>query len=496
MHISIRVKKITLGYEIKPKIIWNKLCQRYSMWHRISRLGYLKISGWKKGAALLKGLIDKPTAVLNRVGTDRSAIVGYHRFLKNKSVNHGLMMKSHQEYLSASVSGEDLICIQDTTEYNYHHHSGLIGSDELGTISNGISLGLRVHPVLVTSAKDDFTYGLSSLQIINRQGQTQDKNERKYNTLPIEKKESKRWLQAIEDSKNCLSKANSLTFVSDRESDIFQLWSRVPDERTHLVIRCSFMRKFTDLENQTEITPDSALRVLGQTTIKLPARAEKRTKSREALLEISVGQVWTLKPVTLKQQKENRDPDRIALTMVAVKEIIPPGSTVTDPITWFLLTDLQVNDLQEALNVVNIYKKRWHIEQLFRLSKQKGFALEESQLERAHSLQNLIALVFIAAIRIYQMVSSRNNEERSGADLFDQNERDLLEKLSAGLEGRTERSKNKNKPHSLAYYLWIVARLGNWKPEDRDPPGPITFKRGWDALETYRRVAALSTNPN
>jgi len=443
----------------------------------------------------LGGLIHSPTAVINRVAGDRSSVVGYHRFLKNESVNYELIMESHYAYLSQKVSGTDLICVQDTTEYNYQHHSGLFKGGELGTISNGTSLGLRVHPMLVMDAADGFAYGLSSLQILNRKGQTQDKHERKYNTLPIEEKESHRWLLAIEESKKRLSKAASLTFVSDRESDIYQLWSRIPDERTHLVIRSSFLRKFTDQESQTEITPSSALILLGQTKIKLSARAETRTKSREALLEVSVQQVWTLKPATLKQQKNNHDPDRIALTMVAVKELIPPDSEITDPVVWFLLTDLSVNSLEEALKVVDTYKKRWHIEQMFRLSKQKGFNLEESQLERACSLQNLIALVLIAAIRIYQMVSSRDNQDRQGADIFDQDELEVLETLKPGLEGRTERSKNKNKPYTLAYYLWMIARLGNWKPEDRDPPGPITFRRGWETLEKYRRVAVLYSPP-
>lgn len=274
----------------------------------------------------MSGLIDSPTAVINRVAAGRSYVVGYHRFLKNESVTHDLLMESHYEYLSGRVSDKDLICIQDTTEYNYQHHIKLLKPDELGTISNGRSLGLRVHPMLVMDAGDGFAYGLSSLQILNRKGQRQDKHERKYNTLPIEEKESNRWLLAIENSKKRLSKASSLTFVSDRESDIYQLWSRVSDARTHLVIRSSFLRKFEDLDNQTEITPFSPLTPFGQTTIRLPARGERRAKSREALLEIAVQQVWTLKPATLKQQKSNRDPDRIALTMVAVREIIPKRS--------------------------------------------------------------------------------------------------------------------------------------------------------------------------
>lgn len=421
--------------------------------------------------------------------------MGAHRFLKNGAVTPELLMKPHYDYLSEKTAGKHLIAIQDTTEYSYQHHSGLIGPDELGKVRKGTDLGLRVHPTLVLDARDSFAYGLSSLQILNRQGQTQDRHERKYATLPIEEKESYRWLKSIDESKARLSKASSITFVSDRESDIYQLWCRVPDERTHLVIRCCFLRKFTDMALQSEITPASQLARLGETAITLPARTGKRTKSREARLEISAGQVWTLKPGKLKLQKANQDPERIAVTMVAVKEIIPDGSDIADPLTWFLLTDLPVTNLGQALSVVYTYKKRWNIEQLFRLSKQKGFNLEESQLERAHSLENLIVLVFIAAIRIYQMVCNRDNQDRIGTDVFADEELQLLDQIGPGLEGKTERSKNKNKPQTLAFYIWIIARLGNWKPEDRDPPGPITFRRGWQELEAYIRIAALRPKP-
>jgi len=58
-----------------------------------------------------------------------------------------------------------------------------------------------------------------------------------------------------------------------------------------------------------------------------------------------------------QQQKNMRDPDRIALTMVAVREIIPLKSEITDPVAWFLLTDLPVNSFEEALTIIDIYKK-------------------------------------------------------------------------------------------------------------------------------------------
>jgi len=457
----------------------------------ITHLEYLRINGWKKGAALLKAIISSSTAVINRFSRNRSFVVGAHRFFKNNSVTYQQIMESHYHYLSDKVSGKDLICIQDTTEYNYQHHSGIIKSGELGKISDGRTLGLRVHPTLVMDAKDGFTYGISSFEIINRTEPPLKRiDKQRHSRFPIEKKESYRWLSAIQESKKRLSKAQSLTFVSDRESDIYQLWSRIPDERTHLVIRCSFFRKFKDLENEHEITRDSPLNIFGCITVHISG-AGQGVKSRDAVLEISVGRVWTLKPLILREDKANRSPDRIALTMVAVREICPADNNVTDPITWFLLTDLRVSNMDEALTIIEIYKGRWQIEQLFRLTKQKGLGMEESQLERAHSLKNLIAMVFIATVRIHQMVSFRDNQDRCGTDLFEQGELFLLEQIKPKLEGNTERSKNKNKPGSLAYFLWIMARLGNWKPEDRDPPGPITFKRGWNQFDAYIKITNM-----
>jgi len=127
-------------------------------------------------------------------------------------------------------------------------------------------------------------------------------------------------------------------------------------------------------------------------------------------------------------------------------------------------------------------------EQVFRLTKHKGFQLESSQLETGHAIENLIALVFIAAIRVFQMVKSRNDQQRPALDIFDEQEVTLLTRANKGIEGRSEKSKNKNKSGSIAFIIWIIARLGDWKPEDKDPPGPITMLKGWIVLQNYLKV--------
>jgi hypothetical protein len=395
-------------------------------------------------------------------------------------------MEGHYEWVAKRVSGRDLICIQDTSEYMYNHHRGILKDGTLGKISDE-NVGLRVHPMLVLDAHDEFAYGFSSLEIINRAGQTKDKHQREYKKLPIEEKESYRWIQAILNTKRLLHEANSLTIVADRESDIYQLLSRVPDEKTHLVIRTSLTRVFQGEHGET-LDPVDPKKRLGLIKLFIPADPKEKTKAREARIELFVQKAWTRKPPSLNRSD---DPDNIPLYVVVAKEVINQKNVVPDPIEWILLTDIKTETFQEAISIVSTYKSRWNIEQIFRLTKHKGFQLESSQLETGHAIENLIALVFIAAIKVFQMVKSRNDEHRPALDTFDEQEVTLLRKINSRVEGKSDKSKNKNRPGSIAFTIWTIARLGDWKPEDKDPPGPITMLKGWIVLQNYLKISRI-----
>ena len=250
----------------------------------------------------MSDLLTRPTAVINRLAQDRPAVVGYHRFVNNAKVSDGRIMEGHYQHLAKRIKGKDLICIQDTTEYNYHHHKHLLKEAELGTISDNRSLGLRVHPMMVIDAQDGFPYGFSSIEIINRVGQTKTRHERKYKQLPIEQKESYRWIKSMEQAKERLKAAHSLTMVADRESDIYQLWSSAPNARTHLVIRTNFTRKFVDQHHQ-EVVPTNALGLLGTYQIYIPGKPGRSDKGRTATLEVFAQQAYTLKPQSLSSEK-------------------------------------------------------------------------------------------------------------------------------------------------------------------------------------------------
>lgn len=396
-------------------------------------------------------------------------------------------MEGHFESIVDRTKGKNLICIQDTSEYCYEKHRGILKEGSLGVISDDRSLGVRVHPMLVLDAEDEFAYGFSSFEIINRVDRRTDEYEGAYMRLPIEDKESYRWLGAIQNTKLLLNEAKSLTIVSDRESDIYQLWSRVPDSKTHLVIRTSLRRIFQDDDGE-ELDPYNRSNLIGQTKITIPKDYSRNLKGREACLEVFVHKAWTKKPGKLRQQKNNSDAEKVQVNIIVAREILGPTDNIQDRIEWNLLTDIKAESLKEAESVISNYKARWNIEQVFRITKKQGFQLEDSQLETAHALENLIAMVFIAAVRILQMVKSRKDENRPGLDLFDKNEMTLLAKINRGMEGKADKSKNKYKPGSLAFAIWVIARLGNWKPQDRDPAGPITLLKGWITLQHYLQV--------
>ena len=67
----------------------------------------------------------------------------------------------------------------------------------------------------------------------------QDKYERNYQKLPIEEKESYKWLASAERSQRCCvaGEAKMVTHIGDRESDLYEEWATVPDEYNQLLVR-------------------------------------------------------------------------------------------------------------------------------------------------------------------------------------------------------------------------------------------------------------------
>ena len=143
---------------------------------------------------------------------------------------------------------------------------------------------------------------------------------------------------------------------------------------------------------------------------------------------------------------------------------------------------------EQAWCIVEWYKRRWLIEQFFRVLKTQGFKLEDSQIATADRLLKLVAIAAKAAVITIQLLQARDGRGQQSVGLvFNLDEVATLKALNKTLEARSKRLKNPHPPDNLAWAAWIIGRFGGWDgyPSSR-PPGPITMKHG---LEYFYAVA-------
>jgi hypothetical protein len=332
-----------------------------------------------------------------------------------------------------------------------------------------------LHPMLAVDAETGSCVGLLSGQVWTRKG----RRTVSHDLRDLSNKESQRWIATALAAKPLLAKAAMVTVLGDRESDIFALYACAAEQHFHVIARSMHDRKLAD--GAGLYAASEAMAVVDRRAIVLPARAQRA--ERVAVLELRLGAVKLARPQT---RFLRHLPESLPLTLIDVREVDPQGGT--EPLHWRLLTTHPGANTEEAWRIVEWYKRRWLIEQFFRVLKTQGFKLEDSQIATADRLLKLVAIAAKAAVITIQLLQARDGRGHLPVRLaFDANEAATLAALNQNLEAQTKRLKNPHPPDNLAWAAWIIGRLGGWDgyPSSK-PPGPITMKHG---LEYFYAVA-------
>ncbi|MFI5025080.1 MAG: IS4 family transposase [Alphaproteobacteria bacterium] len=419
-------------------------------------------------------MVARKSVCLRRLaGGRRSEIVRYGRFLANPKVSVAALLDGWGEQTARAASGRHVLAIQDTSEINFRTSAGR--QRGLGEIGKGVGRGLLMHAMLALDAERGSYLGLVAGRVWTRQGRvTVGHKER---ALPD--KESERWISTALRAKQVLGAATMVTVVADRESDIYAEWASLPAASFHLVTRAMQDRRLAGGGSLYE--RGAGFPIAGTADLALRARGAHEPV-RRAHLTLRFGSVVLRRPYG----SEAGLPESVKLNLVEVAELDPPAGV--EPVHWRLLTSHDVATAAAAWQIVEWYKMRWMIEQLFRVLKTQGLKLEDSQIETAERLLKLAAMAAKAAAVTIQLVQARDGRSAEPASLaFTGNEIATLDALNTRVEGKTQLQKNPHAQHSLAWAAWIIAHLGGWDgyPSSR-PPGPITFKHG---LEHFRAVA-------
>lgn len=425
-----------------------------------------------------QSLLLRKKASVNGASRDEAEQKGFYRFLENERVTEDILIKELTNRCCKNVINRDVIIIQDSSSFGLSHNARNIKKNSgTGLVGNKKGVGFLSHCSLVIDAHKETMLGFSNVQLWHRKEDKANNKTRVYKKQDIEEKESYKWIKASRESKEVLSECRSITIIEDREGDIYEQFWMIADAKTHLLIRSRDNRKLHDGSRLHEKLGDA--KMLGEYRVALYGDIRKEKVKRIANLEVKAVAVNIHKPASIKNKTI---PAQLPLYAVEVREKNYDGK---DKICWRILTTHEVQTYEQAVTIVNKYKLRWYIEQLFRLLKKQGFQIEQTQLEKGWAIRKLMVLLLNTALRIMQLYLAYDKEQSQLIEeVFDEEEINCLRMIMDKQIKETPKTINPFESTKLAWASWIIARLGGWKGNNKQRrAGPIILMCGLEKFE-------------
>ena len=402
-----------------------------------------------------------------------------YRFFANERVSEDDILSGHFDATRARFDSSDatVLLLQDTTEFSYQRaYPELVGvtksvnsgRDDSGRLRHHTLCGMLMHSSLAVTV-DGLPLGLAAVKFWTRKkfrGTRALKNKINPTRVPIEKKESVRWLDNLRQSIERLGDPARCIHVGDRESDIFELYCLTQELGTHFIVRTQTDRLAGDGEHTVAAEMD-------EVAVKGLHRIEVRNEKGDAQsisLEIRTKRVHVLPPIG----KQKRYPALDLTVIHATERGAPKGRKA---IEWKLITDLSANTRAAAIEKINWYAMRWKIEVFHKILK-SGCKAEDSKLRTADRLANLMAVFCILSWRVFWLtMMNRTAPDAAPTIALTSHEIALLDRLVADAGNRRSR------PGKLSFYLTKLARLGGYLARAGDaPPGNTVIWRGLSRL--------------
>lgn len=335
----------------------------------------------------------QPSANIPQACQSRAKTKAAYRLFEHKAVNMDAILSSHYHSTMERIAREKIpvvLAVQDTTSFNYDTHADMEGLGPISTRVDGAQ-GILLHDTMAFTTEGT-ALGLVDIQVWARHPGEFGKRATRYQR-PIEQKESFKWIKSFRAAARLqrqLGTATLVVSVGDREADVYELFARAKSDPANpkLLVRAEADRRVknttTCLWQYMENQP-----VAGQRLLRIPRRRGRA--ARDAVLQIRFAQV-TLRPPKLK-------PSLGALTVWAVHVTEVNAPSEKDAVEWMLLTTVEVNDFEQALEKVDWYKRRWGIEEYHRTIK-SVCRIESRQLADRTVWENCLAIDLVVAWRI------------------------------------------------------------------------------------------------
>lgn len=427
--------------------------------------------------AMLAALGERPGKSLPTAFQDWANTKAAYRFFANENVSEDKILAGHFAASALRVQATDgpILVLQDTTEFSFkraapekigftktscghktkegrhHHHTicGMLLHASLAVTPQGLPLGLTAAKFW---SREKFR-GTKALA-------------RKVNPtrVPIERKESMRWLDNLRLSTELIGAPERCVHIGDRESDIYELFCLAHEMGTNFLVRSCVDR----LAEDGDTTIAQVMAGVEPGGVHLVSFRDAAGQLQEARLAVRFATMTVRPPIGKQKRYEHQK-----LQIIHAVELDTPDHR--DPLVWKLITNLDVTSFEQAVQRLEWYARRWSIETFFKTLK-TGCRIEDIRLTTADRLANCIAMACITAWRIFWITMLRRAEPAgTPAAIFTEIELALLD--------RTTAAPKPGKPRDLDCYLTAVARLGGYLARKSDaPPGTTVLWRGFSRL--------------
>lgn len=426
---------------------------------------------------VLTSLGQRPTASIPAACGGHAEMTAAYRLFDNEKVTFEGVLRPHAQETRVRISAQKtVLLVQDTTEIDLTRPTQQVqGAGPLGDAR----LGLFLHPLLAFTPDGTPLGAVDASHWVREPGPGLSGLSRSQRAaIPIEEKESHRWLQTLrraqQEAGHCPH--THLISVSDSESDIYEVLAE-PLGIDWIVRACqdrALVGETGDTAHLREhllaqpVLYTQTINVRGRTLKYACDRRERRQprRSRQAKVEVRSASI-TLRP----PWRADRQLPKASINAVLVTEINGPEDDV--PIEWLLLTSLPVADPAQAEDVVRFYCVRWMIEIFFRILK-TGCRIEERRFENCDRLLACLGVYLIVAWRtLYVCRLARSCPEIPCDAIFEPAEWKAVWKI-------VHHADPPKQPPPLGEFVLLVAHLGGYVPRKNSPPGPETI---WIGLQ-------------
>ena len=421
-----------------------------------------------------------PSGSLPEQAGDDGQLEGTYRLLSNPHVSPEAVFASHVACTAQRAAGREVVLvIHDTTQFEFGGTSPRAGLGKL--LHYGNQQGFLAHQSICLGL-DGEPLGSLALYAWSRAERRPGRRLQEIAQSDPDR-EFLRWSEAVETTTAVLGGSTRAIHVMDRESDSMEFLAQMVENDQCFVVRQAHDRRLDPNPHKPGVARlyptvaaapillerDVPLSRRGggrpqRTTRTFPVRDSRiaRLQVRAARLTISPG---THAPVHL--------PTLLTLNFVEVREVDPPEGE--EPVLWRLATTEPIDSPEAVAAVVDMYRKRWVIEENFKALK-TGCNFEKLQLESGHALLVALAIYVAVAWRLLRLRwLNRQRPDTDAAAVLTTTQLDVLRAVRA--------AKNKPLPPvpTVADVLTAIAALGG-HIKNNGPPGWRVIGRGFDQL--------------